>query len=57
MSRKGTPIDDSPMESFHSILTKETLYTKAITTLQEYRALVEDSIEFYNTKRLKNNRK
>ena len=26
MSRKGTPIDDSPMESFHSILKKETLY-------------------------------
>ena len=57
MSRKGTPIDDSPMESFHSILKKETLYNNDITSLQEYIALVEDWIEFYNTKRLKNTRK
>ena len=32
MSRKGTPIDDSPMESFHSILKKETLYNNYITS-------------------------
>lgn len=36
MSRKGTPIDDSLMESFHSILKKETLYNNCITSLQEY---------------------
>ena len=53
MSRKGTPIDDSPMESFHSILKKETLYNNYITSLQEYIAIVENWIEFYNTKRLK----
>ncbi len=57
MSRKGTPIDDSPMESFHGILKKETLYNNNITSLQEYIALVEDWIEFYNTKRLKNKKK
>ena len=57
MSRKGTPIDDSPMESFHSILKKETLYNNYITNLEEYIALVEDWIEFYNTKRLKNRKK
>ena len=57
MSRKGTPIDDSPMESFHAILKKETLYNNDITNLQEYIALVEDWLEFYNTKRLKNKRK
>lgn len=56
MSRKGTPIDDSPMESFHSILKKETLYNNDITSLQEYIVLVEDWITFYNTKRLKNKR-
>ncbi len=56
MSRKGTPIDDSPMESFHSILKKETLYNNDITSLQEYIVLVKDWIEFYNTKRLKNKR-
>jgi len=53
MSRKGTPIDDSPMESFHSILKKETLYNNNITSLQEYITLVEDWILFYNTTRLK----
>ena len=57
MSRKGTPIDDSPMESFHSILKKETLYNNDITNLQEYIVLVEEWLEFYNTKRLKNKRK
>ena len=57
MSRKGTPIDDSPMESFHGILKKETLYNNNITNLNEYIALVEDWLEFYNTKRLKNKRR
>ena len=36
MSRKGTPIDDSPMESYHSILNKETLYNNNITSIEEY---------------------
>jgi transposase InsO family protein len=53
MSRKGTPIDDSPMESWHAILKKETLYNNNITSLQEYQKLVEDWIIFYNTDRLK----
>ncbi len=53
MSRKGTPIDDSPMESWHAILKKETLYNNNITSLQEYQKLVEEWILFYNTDRLK----
>ena len=57
MSRKGTPIDDSPMESFRGILKKETLYNNSITSIEEYQALVEDWIEFYITKRLKNRKK
>lgn len=57
MSRKGTPIDDSPMESWHSILKKETLYNNNITSLDEYIILVEKWIEFYNTKRIKNKKK
>lgn len=51
---KGTPIDDSPMESWHGILKKETLYNNQIKSLDEYIQLVEDWIIFYNTKRLKN---
>ena len=54
MSRKGTPIDDSPIESWHALLKKETLYNNDITSLQEYIDLVEDWIKFYNTTRLKN---
>ena len=53
MSRKGTPIDDSPIESWHALLKKETLYNNIITSLQEYIQLVEEWILFYNTKRLK----
>ena len=54
MSRKGTTIDNSPMESWHGILKKETLYNNQIKSLDEYIYLVEDWIIFYNTKRLKN---
>ena len=54
MSRKGTPLDDSPIESWHSLLKKETLYNNNITSLEEYVKLVEEWIEFYNTRRLKN---
>ena len=54
MSRKGTPIDDSPMESWHGILKKETLYNNNITSLEHYIQLVEEWIVFYNSARLKN---
>ena len=56
MSRKGTPIDDSPIESWHGILKKETLYNNNITSLQEYQKLVEEWILFYNATRLKSKR-
>ena len=49
MSRKGTPIDDSPMESWHGILKKETLYNNNITSLEHYIQLVEEWIAFYNS--------
>lgn len=54
MSRKGTPIDDSPMESFYGILKKETLYNNDITNLEEYIDIVKDWLLFYNTIRIKN---
>ena len=53
MSRKGTPIDDSPMESWHAILKKETLYNNDIKSIEHYVALVEEWIHFYNTVRIK----
>ena len=54
MSRKGTPLDDSPIESWHAILKKETLYNNTITSLKHYIQLVEEWINFYNTSRIKN---
>ena len=53
MARKGTPLDDAPIESWHALLKKETLYNNDITSLQEYQKLVEEWIFFYNTKRIK----
>ena len=53
MARKGTPLDDAPIESWHALLKKETLYNNNITSLQEYQKLVEEWIFFYNTKRIK----
>ena len=57
MSRKGTPIDDSPIESWHGLLKKETLYNNNITSIEHYVQKDEEWIEFYNTKRLKNRKK
>ena len=54
MSRKGTPIDDSPIESFHAILKKETFYNNDYNSLEEYRDAVIWWINFYNTSRIKN---
>jgi len=56
-SRKGNPLDNAVIESFHSILKKETLYNNSITTLQEYIQLVHEWMDFYNTKRRRLNKK
>lgn len=53
MSRKGNPLDNAVIESFHSILKKETLYNNNITSLKEYIELIHDWIDFYNTDRRK----
>lgn len=53
MSRKGTPLDNATIESFHSLLKKETIYNNDIKSLEEYIELVHKWIRFYNTKRRK----
>ena len=55
MSPKGSPVDNSPIESFHSNLKRETLKSYNITSLKEYVALVKDWILFYNTNRIRLN--
>lgn len=52
MSKKGTLIDDSLIESWH-VLLKKTLYNNNITSLQQYIQLVGEWILFYNTAKLK----
>jgi transposase InsO family protein len=54
MSRKGTPLDNAVIESFHSLLKKETLYNNDIKSHDEYIKLVKSWLNFYNTKRRKN---
>jgi putative transposase len=56
-SRKGNPLDNAVIESFHSILKKETLYNNDITSLKEYIKIVNEWMVFYNTKRRKNKKK
>jgi putative transposase len=53
MSRRGTPLDNAVIESYHSLLKKETLYNNDIKSLEEYIQLVHEWIKFYNTTRRK----
>jgi transposase InsO family protein len=57
MSRKGTPLDNAVIESFHSSLKKETLYNNNIKNLEEYIQLVIEWLYFYNTTRLRQTKK
>ncbi len=57
MSRKGTPLDNAVIESFHSSLKKETLYNNDIKNLEEYIQLVIEWLYFYNTTRLRQSKK
>lgn len=53
MSPKGSPVDNSPIESFHSNLKRETLRSYDITSLEQYVNLVKEWILFYNTNRIR----
>ena len=50
MSRKGTPVDNAPIESFHSVLTSETFYLDNLkrTTTAIVEQTVKDYINYYN---------
>lgn len=54
MSRKGTPIDNSPMESFFSTLKSEVIYNPLIK-IENYEDLVreiKEYFEYYNNERI-----
>lgn len=54
MSRKGTPADNSPIETFHSTLKSETFYLDNIyrTTNACVIQIVEEFINYYNNTRI-----
>lgn len=53
MSRKGHPIDNSPIESFHASFKREVLYSNNIISLEEYIALAKKWLNFYNSHRIR----
>lgn len=54
MSRKGTPTDNAPMESFFSSLKSEVLYNPLIEikSFEDLKRKVREYIEYYNTRRI-----
>ncbi len=54
MSRKGTPADNSPIETFHASLKSETFYLDGIyrTTNAHVLQIVESYIDYYNNTRI-----
>jgi transposase InsO family protein len=54
MSRKGTPADNAPIESFHSTLKSETFYLEGLTctTTAIVEQTVRDYIDYYNSIRI-----
>ena len=53
MSRKGNPLDNAVIESFHSLLKKESLYNNQFTSIQQYVQSVVDWLDFYDRDRIK----
>ncbi len=53
MSRKGTCLDNSPMENFFGILKQEMYYGKVYKSFNELEIAIEEYIYYYNNKRIK----
>jgi len=52
MSRKATPLDNAPIESFFSAFKSECIYLEKPKTMQEAKDLIDDYIDFYNFERI-----
>ncbi len=53
MSRKGNCIDNSPIENLFSLLKQEMYYGEARCSFEDLKKKIEDYIEYYNNKRIK----
>lgn len=52
MSRGGTPLDNSPIESFFGTLKTECIYLEKLETIEQAKEIIEDYIDFYNNCRI-----
>jgi putative transposase len=52
MSRKATPLDNAPAESFFSAFKTECIYLEKPKTIQKARELIDEYIDFYNYERI-----
>ena len=52
MSRRGTPLDNAPVESFFSTLKAECIYRQKIQTFEQAGELISEYIQFYNYQRI-----
>jgi len=52
MSRKATPLDNAPIESFFSAFKSECIYLEKPRTIQEAKDLIDEYIDFYNFERI-----
>ena len=48
MSRKGTPIDNAPAESFFSTLKAECIYRQKIQSFEQANQFISEYVQFYN---------
>ena len=53
MSRKGNCLDNSPMENFFGLLKQEMYYGERLCTFEELKRRIEEYIDYYNNKRIK----
>ena len=58
MSKKGTPLDNAVIESFHSRLKTETIHNgNEINSIEELKSTVINWIDFYDRKRIRDAKK
>ncbi|TYC49992.1 IS3 family transposase [Weissella muntiaci] len=53
MSRKATPLDNAPIESFFHILKVNVVYDKNYESFDKFRSEINDFIYYYNNRRRK----
>lgn len=53
MSKKGNCLDNSPMENFFGLMKQEMYYGEPLCSYEELKKRIEDYIDYYNNKRIK----